>query len=101
MIGILAYPGYYGAPRDLLASQGAAVQAWLKGTDASGHLVAGVRVPTPVADGTTDALDPAANARLLAATIPGAQLVLYPGAGHGFLFQDAASFIPRLEKFLG
>jgi len=99
--GILAYPGYYGAPRDLLASQGTAVQAWLKGTDASGHLVAGVRVPTLVADGTADALDPAANDRLLATAIPGAQLVLYPGAGHGFLFQDAASFIPRLEKFLG
>jgi pimeloyl-ACP methyl ester carboxylesterase len=57
--------------------------------------------PALVADGTTDALDPAANARLLAATIPGAQLVLYPGAGHGCLFQDAASFIPRPEKFLG
>jgi len=99
--GILTYPGYYGAPRDLLASQSAAVQAWLNGTDASGHLIGGIRVPALVADGTVDALDPAANDRLLAAAIPGAQLVLYPGAGHGFLFQDAASFIPRLEKFLG
>jgi pimeloyl-ACP methyl ester carboxylesterase len=99
--GILTYPGYYGAPRDLLPSQSAAVQAWLNGADASGRRVGSIRVPTLVADGTVDALDPAANARLLAAAIPRAQMVLYPGAGHGFLFQDAASFIPRLEKFLG
>jgi pimeloyl-ACP methyl ester carboxylesterase len=57
-------------------------------------------VPTLVADGTADALDPAANDQLLAAAVPGAQLVLYPGAGHGFLVQDAASFVPRLEPFL-
>lgn len=99
--GILAYPGYYGAPRDLLASQSASIEAWLNGNDPSGHLVGAIRVPTLVADGTVDALDPAANARMLTAAIPGAQLVLYPGAGHGFMFQEAASFIPRLEKFLG
>jgi pimeloyl-ACP methyl ester carboxylesterase len=99
--GILAYPGYYSAPRDVVASQGAAVEAWLNGTDPPGHLVGGIRVPTLVADGTVDALDPAANDRLLASAIPGAQLVMYPGAGHGFLFQDAASFVSRLETFLG
>lgn len=53
-----------------------------------------------VADGTADALDPAPNDRMLAAAIPGAQLVMYPGAGHGLLFQDAASFVARLERFL-
>ncbi|HEY2565947.1 MAG TPA: alpha/beta hydrolase [Acidimicrobiales bacterium] len=98
--GILAYPGYYGAPRDLLASQNAAIEAWLNGNDPSGHLVGAIRAPTLVADGTVDALDPTANDRLLTAAIHGAQLVLYAGAGHGFMFQDAASFIPRLEKFL-
>jgi pimeloyl-ACP methyl ester carboxylesterase len=99
--GILTYPGYYGAPRDVLASQQAAVDAWLNGTDPSGHLVGSIQVPTLVSDGTMDSLDPATNDDLLAAAIPGAQLVLYPGAGHGFLFQDAASFISRLDTFLG
>jgi pimeloyl-ACP methyl ester carboxylesterase len=97
--GILAYRGYYGAPRGLLAPQSAAIEAWLNGNDPSGHLVGAIRVPTLVADGTVDALDPAANDRMLTAAIAGAQLVLYPGAGHGFMFQDVASFIPRLEKF--
>jgi pimeloyl-ACP methyl ester carboxylesterase len=99
--GILTYPGYYSAPRDTIASQATAVQAWLNGTDPSGHLIGSIRVPTLVADGAVDALDPSTNAGLLAAAIPGAQLVLYPGAGHGFMFQDATSFVPRLEQFLG
>jgi pimeloyl-ACP methyl ester carboxylesterase len=99
--GILSYPGYYQAPRDLLAPQSAAVKAWLDGADPSGHLAGAIRVPTLVADGTVDALDPVANDQLLAATIPGAHLVLYSGAGHAFLFQDGTSFILRLEQFLG
>ena len=82
------------------ASQSSSIEAWLSGNDPSGHLIGAIRVPTMVADGTVDTLDPAANARMLTAAIPGTQLVLYPGAGHGFMFQDAASFIPRLEKFL-
>ncbi len=35
-----------------------------------------------------DALDPVANDQLLTTTVGGADLVLYPGVGHGFLFQD-------------
>ncbi len=98
--GILSYPGYYGAPRDLLPSQSSAVEDWLEGADDAGHEIGAIRVPTLVADGTVDALDPVENDRLLATTIPGAKLVLYRGAGHGFLFQDAATFVPRVEAFL-
>jgi pimeloyl-ACP methyl ester carboxylesterase len=54
-----------------------------------------------VADGTVDQLDPVANDRLLAATVPGAKLILYPGAGHAFLFQDLFSFISAVQGFLG
>ena len=99
--GILSYPGYYEAPRDTVLSQNVAVQAWISGAESPGHLVGAIRVPTLVADGTLDALDPVSNDRMLAAAIPGAQLVLYPAAGHAFLFQDAAAFVPRVENFLG
>ena len=54
-----------------------------------------------MADGTLDQLDPTANDRLLAGSVPGARLILYPDAGHAFLFQDASSFIPAVERFLG
>ena len=53
-----------------------------------------------VADGTLDELDPSANDRSLADSVPGAKLILYPGAGHAFLFQDMASFLPAVQRFL-
>jgi pimeloyl-ACP methyl ester carboxylesterase len=40
------------------------------------------------------------NDRLLARGIPRAGLLLYPDAGHAFLFQDAAQFVPAVERFL-
>ena len=76
-------------------------QQWLAGQDPLGRQVGKLRVPTLVADGTLDRLDPTANDRLLAASVPGAGLILYPDAGHAFLFQDASSFIPAVERFLG
>jgi len=36
-----------------------------------------------------------------AGAVPGAKLILYPGAGHGFLFQDSASFLPAVARFMG
>ena len=44
------------------------------------------------ASGTTD--------RLLADSIPGAKLILYPDVGHAFLFQDLASFLLAVQRFL-
>jgi pimeloyl-ACP methyl ester carboxylesterase len=99
--GILTYPGFYEAPRNLVPLQSAAIGTWMAGGDPVGHQVGAIRVPTLVADGTLDALDPVANDRMLAASIRGAGLALYGGAGHAFLFQDATPFVGRLERFLG
>jgi pimeloyl-ACP methyl ester carboxylesterase len=41
-----------------------------------------IRVPTLVMTGEQDALIPAADARAMAAAIPGARLIAYPGVGH-------------------
>ena len=57
-------------------------------------------MPALVADGTDDQLDPVANDHILARLIPGARLVLYPDAGHGFLFQEGTPFASRVESFL-
>jgi pimeloyl-ACP methyl ester carboxylesterase len=98
--GILRYPGFYQASRGIVADQVVAVQQWIAGSDPAGRRLGEVAVPTLVADGTLDRLDPVANDRMLAATVPGARLILYPGAGHAFLFQDQTSFLPVLERFL-
>lgn len=99
-IGILRYPGFYQAPRNAVAAQAVAVRQWLAGDDPAGRRFGQARLPTLVADGTEDALDPTANDRLLASAVPGAKLLLYSGAGHAFLFQDSAAFLPAVLRFL-
>ena len=100
VVGILRYPDFYQAPSAVVAEQATAVGQWIAGDDPAGRRLGQVRIPTLVADGTMDALDPVANARQLASLVPGAQLLLYPGAGHAFLFQDSASFLPAVQSFL-
>ncbi len=43
---------------------------------------------------------PSSNTYDLARRIPGAQLVIYPDAGHGGVFQNHADFIPKALSFL-
>jgi pimeloyl-ACP methyl ester carboxylesterase len=99
-IGILRYPDFYQASRAVTSAQGLAVQQWIGGNDPAGRQLGQLRLPTLVADGTEDQLDPVANDRLLADTIPAAKLILYPDAGHAFLFQDLASFLHAVQQFL-
>jgi pimeloyl-ACP methyl ester carboxylesterase len=100
-LGILRYPDFYQAPRATISAQAVAVQQWIAGQDPAGRQLGRVRLPTLVADGTQDELDPVANDRLLADTVPAARLVLYPDAGHAFLFQDLTSFLSVAQRFLG
>jgi len=97
--GILQYTGFYEATTATKANQTIAIQQWIAGQDPTGREISSIRVPTLVADGTLDELDPTSNDRLLANSISGAKLNLYPGAGHAFLFQDAASFVPAVLQF--
>jgi pimeloyl-ACP methyl ester carboxylesterase len=101
VVGILRYPGFYQAPRPVVAAQELAIRQWLAGQDPAGRRLGDVRLPTLVADGTLDQLDPVANDRALARSVPGSTLILYPGAGHAFLFQDSVSFLASVKRFLG
>jgi pimeloyl-ACP methyl ester carboxylesterase len=98
--GILSYPDYYSASPAVRAEQQTAIDQWFAGGDAPGQHSGEIRIPTLVADGTEDTLSPTSNDRMLARLIHGARLILYPGAGHGFLFQDAQSFAAKLTSFL-
>jgi pimeloyl-ACP methyl ester carboxylesterase len=99
--GILSYANHYTASAAVRAEQQTAIDQWFAGDDVSGRHPDEIRAPTLVADGTEDALDPASNDRMLAQLIHGARLVLYPGAGHGFLFQDSQMFVSAVSSFLG
>lgn len=60
-----------------------------------------IRVPALVANGDRDRMVPTSNTYDLARRIPGAELVIYPDAGHGGIFQNHADFVPRARAFLG
>lgn len=95
------YPNFYGESAATFHSQYRAAERWLAGQDAAGHLVGDIRVPTLVAGGTQDQFIATANVRQLASSVPGAKLLLFPDAGHAFLFQDEASFTRDVEAFIG
>jgi len=56
--------------------------------------------PTLVITGGDDKVVPADNSRLLAERIPGAELAVLPGAGHGYLVEKAAESNAVVLEFL-
>jgi pimeloyl-ACP methyl ester carboxylesterase len=63
--------------------------------------LAGITQPTLVANGDNDIMVPTPNSRRLAERLPNAELSIYRGAGHGFLFQYPAQFAAEVNDFLG
>jgi len=101
LAAVSTYPSASGSSAATTAAQSSAIITWWDGTDPAGKRTADISAPTLVADGTVDRLDPVSNSHALAKLIAGAKLVLYPGAGHAFLFQDESAFLPVVESFLG
>jgi pimeloyl-ACP methyl ester carboxylesterase len=99
--GITSYPAYYTTSTATLHAQEAVLPVWVGGHDPAGVRTGSISAPTLVADGAEDPLGPTADDRELATVIPHATLVIYPDAAHAFMFQDASTFVPRLEQFLG
>ncbi len=62
--------------------------------------LAAVRIPTLVAGGRQDPVVPPVNLSRIAARVPGARLIVYPGA-HAFLFGNRAVFTHAVDAFLG
>jgi pimeloyl-ACP methyl ester carboxylesterase len=62
--------------------------------------LAGITVPTLVANGDNDTMIPTVNTYLLAGHLPNADLVIYPDANHGFLFQYPHEFAARVKAHL-
>ncbi|HVP96476.1 alpha/beta hydrolase [Methanoregula sp.] len=59
-----------------------------------------IRSQTLVITGDADAVVPHENSRLLAGKIPGAELVVFPGAGHGVMYQCPDRFSETVIRFL-
>jgi pimeloyl-ACP methyl ester carboxylesterase len=97
---LLRHPFEGIAPPAQGVKQTAASGAWLLGQDPDGKRVAKLKLPTLIGGGELDPLLPVANQRHLNAMIAGSELVTYPDASHGFLFQHQDDFVPKLLAFL-
>ena len=84
------------SPRALLR-QLAAIKAW--GLQAPQDL-GRIHIPVLVANGCNDIMVPTVNSHDMARRIPGAELVIYPDAGHGGIFQYHDQFVPKALAFL-
>jgi len=84
------------SPRAFLR-QLAAIRAW--GRQAPQDL-SRIKIPVLVANGDNDIMVPTPNSYDMARRIPGAELVIYPDAGHGGIFQYYETFLPKALTFL-
>ena len=66
----------------------------------AGRLAARIRARTLVLHGGADTVVDPRNGRLLAARIPGARLVTFPGLGHLLFWEDPDGFAAAVASFL-
>ncbi len=99
--GILSWPDYHSPSVTAATAQGSALRSWVGGAEPIGRNIKAIAVPTLIADGSQDVLVPPANLAALGAAIKGSRKVVYPGAGHAFLFQDQAQFLTKVTAFFG
>jgi pimeloyl-ACP methyl ester carboxylesterase len=95
-----SYPTSPAASAAVVSAQKTAILKWWHGADEAGQKTSEISVPTLIADGTEDRLDPVVNDRRVVTLIPTARLSLYPDAGHAFLFQDGSAVVSQIESFL-
>src|SRR6202043_3291147 len=77
-----------------------AIVSWWKGDGAARAHLAELAMPVLVGNGIADVMVPAEHSFAIARNAPRAKLILYPDAGHAFLFQYAEDFSDEVLKFL-
>jgi pimeloyl-ACP methyl ester carboxylesterase len=82
-----------------MQAQLAAIHSWGAAVDNPARLNA-IEQPILVVNGRRDILVPTVNAFVLSQYFPNAQLILYPGAGHGCMYQYPERFVEDASRFL-
>ena len=80
-----------------LMAQLSALRAW--GSKPPADLSV-IKQPVLVVNGDDDRMVPTPNSHDLARRLPNSQLIIYPDAGHGGVFQFHADFVPKALEFL-
>jgi pimeloyl-ACP methyl ester carboxylesterase len=83
-----------------IQAQRAALTRWDHVEGAAFPRLGEITQPVLVASGSHDLIIPTINAYVLSQRLPNAQLILYPDAGHGFMFQYHSLFGQHATLFL-
>ncbi|MBY4723079.1 MULTISPECIES: alpha/beta fold hydrolase [Burkholderia] len=83
-----------------VAAQGAAIGKWIAPDENALAYLKSIRQPTLIVQGSNDAIIPTAHSVTLQQHLPNAQLVLYPDAGHGSIYQYPERFVAHAVQFL-
>ncbi len=83
-----------------VGQQSLALRKWNEAGGGSLAQLAQLAIPVLVANGREDVMISVESSILMAQSLPDAQLLIFPHAGHGFLFQYAEIFAGYLEVFL-
>jgi pimeloyl-ACP methyl ester carboxylesterase len=95
------------ADRDPEVSEDAAVRQreaignfYIAGDESAQDYLQDIRLPTLVVQGSNDVIIPTMNSYVLQQKLPNAQLILYPDANHGSLYQYPDLFVKHATLFL-
>jgi pimeloyl-ACP methyl ester carboxylesterase len=80
--------------------QARAIIGWCAFEDAGDATLHAVTQAVLIVHGSDDGMFPLVNALTMARAMPDAQLIVYPDAGHGALFQYPARFVAHCRTFL-
>jgi pimeloyl-ACP methyl ester carboxylesterase len=84
----------------IMAQQAKALIGWCATKDPDNKILGAVDQPVLIVSGSNDTMLPDNNAYLMFKHLKKAQLILYPDAGHGALFQYPERFVKHSEIFL-
>jgi len=82
-------------------AQVAAVVRYQEGYTGSYDFLRRIRQPTLVVNGSNDVIVRTVNSYILFQNLPNAQLILYPDANHGSMYQYPDLFVQEVNQFLG
>jgi pimeloyl-ACP methyl ester carboxylesterase len=84
----------------IMAQQAKALVGWCATKDPDNKILGAIDQPVLVVSGSNDTMLPDNNAYLMFKHLKNAQLILYPDAGHGALFQYPERFVSHAALFL-
>ena len=83
-----------------VAAQGEAIGKWISSDENALAYLKSIKQPTLVVQGSNDVIIPTAHSVTLQQHLPNAELVIYPDANHGSIYQYPDRFVAHAEQFL-